>query len=289
MTVFAIYCPCEPQSDAARKAVHAIYDWLHTIIAQLPERTTIVLLGDFNARTGRYNNVMQTSSVGPEYLQQENFNGQQMRYFLDSFNMSALNTWQHTAAGATNISPSGQGSRVDYVCMPRSQKHVVQKLSIWRKAGRLLQVIRIAQPRNVNNTNNNRTPTGIIRRCRPPAAFGEFCKDLENWRVQPSTENAIQQSLQNGTPDSTWGLINGHILNIAKQHFSKKIISPAAHFRSETTKKLHELAQQDYSQLRHTRPLQLRGPTSEDRHSIFHAWKTVTELRQADKKYWKSV
>ncbi|CAE8643287.1 unnamed protein product [Polarella glacialis] len=148
MTVFAIYCPCEPQSDAARKAVHAIYDWLHTIIAQLPERTTIVLLGDFNARTGRYNNVMQTSSVGPEYPQQENFNGQQMRYYLDSFNMSALNTWQHTAAGATYISPSGQGSRVDYVCMPRSQKHLVQKLSIWRKAGRLLQVIRTAQPRD---------------------------------------------------------------------------------------------------------------------------------------------
>jgi len=87
--------------------------------------------------------------------------------------------------------------------------------------------------------------------------FARFCSDLQTWRDKPETQLAIDQSIAAGTSDSTWDLVNGNILAVAKQHFSAKPTAPNTGFFTEATRELHRVAQQAFDGLRQTNLFQL--------------------------------
>ncbi|CAE8614900.1 unnamed protein product, partial [Polarella glacialis] len=275
-------------------------------MSQLPQRTTVILLGDFNGRTGRHSPPTCSASIGPYSPQYENSNGQQLRHFLDAFNLTAINTWYSTSASATYHSPAGPGSRVDYICVQQSRRSLVQRASLWHRAGRNLQVIRTAKPRD-HSPLFPRLQIDVQREQQQtaarnhwdydafanPSTFATFCADLEAWRNAPEAQQAVDHSISHGTPDSTWDLINGNILAVAKRHFISKPDTPSTGFLTEYIRELHHLAQQAFEKLRETRPLPAHAFRDPQQYNtlqqLFDAWTRTFRLDLADRKYKSRV
>lgn len=54
ITVFTLYAPNEPRTQAERRHTEAFYSWLYVTVAGLPARTLVLLFGDMNGHVGSF-------------------------------------------------------------------------------------------------------------------------------------------------------------------------------------------------------------------------------------------
>ena len=122
-TFFVAYAPGE---DAAAEVKHTFYAELHQHLEALPARTSVWLLGDFNAHVGA---VEQFRSVGQCDKEDTNENGIYVASLCQSHRMFLTNTFH--AAGHTWWAPQGSVShRLDYIAAQTSYRRAVQKCKV---------------------------------------------------------------------------------------------------------------------------------------------------------------
>ncbi|CAE8722639.1 unnamed protein product, partial [Polarella glacialis] len=303
------YFPCEPQSAEELKAVTALSDWIHHLLTELPARTIVILATDANGHTGNTSDFQKGCAIGPEEPQIENNNGYHFRTLLDHFQLYAPSTYNRAAAGPTFWAASGQGSRVDYFAIPWSLRHQLHSIQIWRRAGRRLQMIRTARPRDhcplrmqINVAIPHEKQEQQYRRwnfdnIRSPQKCRFFAEDLQSAQQDPQYRTNMQHSLEHGTPDTSWDIINGAALQAAKRHFLYDDTAYKNPRISDATRALQRTAKQKYQELQHTYNIHNTNnnnnnnnfPQQQSQHldtlrtSILAGWKAAAALQRADR------
>ena len=121
----AIYAPTNPSSSTSQAAApaDAFYDQLQSVVANVPSRDMLLVLGDFNARVG---SDFQSwgSVIGPHGMGVCNSNGQRLLDFCTNNQLLVTNTWFrhkpiHKATWYRNGNRSRPGHIIDYVLVNR--------------------------------------------------------------------------------------------------------------------------------------------------------------------------
>ncbi|CAE8641241.1 unnamed protein product [Polarella glacialis] len=239
---FCLYSPSEPRNTEERNAAEAFYTWLYSALARLPRRSLCIFLGDLNAHVG---SIWNTEDVGPQSVgsfqpQAENNNGWRFRHWMQQHHLCAANTHFPSAAGPTYWAPTGHGSRVDYIVVPLESLPSVQKIDIWRKAARELQVFQTARPRDHSPLHMRiqvarfhepkQQPPGIkwdyskintaLYSTRNNNNTQPFIQDIHDTFSQPHIYTRCQQLLLQETLDDFWDFFNGQLREIAAKHFT---------------------------------------------------------------------
>ena len=244
-----IVCYFHPNSNLpySKRVNTALWKWVDSVVSALPARCVPCLLGDFNARVGKEhvaNNIWTTTqdeSIGPCNADNENWNGEQFRQFLQRHYLAATNTYH-------NVGPTYFGivadytSRVDFICIPSSMLSQVQHCSVWHHTGDDLQLVaapgrRDHRPLQIKLdhslglqptlTMQQQSPTrwdmdrlmrGVLRgHCREQlvAEVESRCKDL--------LESSQWQHAQSAsTPDDAWTMLRDVVLSVGRELYQSR-------------------------------------------------------------------
>ena len=150
-----MYVRPDPDNAQARQGVHQIYEWAGRVMAELPRRCVPVILTDANGRTGmvRYGGNagevcnVESSAVGGETPEMENFNGACIRQFCEDQYLCLANTFWKCGHTYWGMSPTAR-SRIDYIALPVSLLRNISNCSVWHRTGAKLQIISANTPRD---------------------------------------------------------------------------------------------------------------------------------------------
>ena len=195
------------------------------MVHNLPRRTAVWMMGDFNAHVGTDSRFF---SVGHHDAETTNANGQLLGHTCDSLNVCLLNTFH--AAGKTWWSATQDAShRLDYIAARRSFLRKVKSCKVSKLMGRRWQTTPVAdhwplelavalssrwmQPRPKRTTRQwNRH--AILRAATDPQMYMPFLQDASEV-LQRHSQAFTGQDVQN-----KWTTLNADLHEVAWKHFS---------------------------------------------------------------------
>ena len=137
-TIIAVYTPTNPTTSTseAMSPSTEFYSLLQSVIASVPHKDMLIVLGDLNARIGQ-SSPHWKSIVGPFTTDDTNENGSLLLDFCASNNLFIANTWfQHKPIHLTTWYRNGDRSRaghmLDYVLVNRNFRTSVLDTRVYR-------------------------------------------------------------------------------------------------------------------------------------------------------------
>ena len=132
-TLVSTYAPTMTYTDEEK---NKYYTDLSRVLQKIPQHDRLFLLGDFNARVGRDDNIWR-KILGPFGIGTMNDNGQRLLSLCASFELAITNTWFNPgrSSQATWTHPrSGHGHLIDYVIVRQRDLREIQVTSVMRGA-----------------------------------------------------------------------------------------------------------------------------------------------------------
>eukprot|EP00929_Paragymnodinium_shiwhaense_P043429 TRINITY_DN22332_c0_g1_i1.p1 TRINITY_DN22332_c0_g1~~TRINITY_DN22332_c0_g1_i1.p1 ORF type:complete len:351 (+),score=52.50 TRINITY_DN22332_c0_g1_i1:97-1149(+) len=140
-----------PPNNTAQTVARRLMDWLAQLVNSLPNRTTVIIGMDGNARLGKTEAgiVEGNEHVGIHAADRENENGTMLRDFAEQNGFSIINTLdKHSAEQPTFYSATGKfASRIDYLLIPTEmyQAKCYRAVEVDTRSGDRLQLIEVAR------------------------------------------------------------------------------------------------------------------------------------------------
>ena len=159
LCVATLYCPLGDRDVGNQKRCEKLWNWLSRARELVPRRTTTVIGADANGHVGSVRRVTSVVAameaedagweraaedyphVGPWGAEEENYNGQLMREFLEQNELMALNTWAERASGKTWRGGRGAATRVDYIMTEVGQMRPGDKVELLHDMHRILRCL----------------------------------------------------------------------------------------------------------------------------------------------------
>ena len=138
VSVIAVYAPTNPSSNTVQAVApsDAFYDQLQSVVAAVPPRDMLLVLGDFNARVGTDFQSWR-SVIGPHGMGDCNRNGERLLDFCANNQLLVTNTWFkhkniHKATWFRNGDRSRHGHIIDYVLVNRRFRTTILDTRVYR-------------------------------------------------------------------------------------------------------------------------------------------------------------
>ena len=140
ITLIAIYFPSKHtrllKLKMWKEAVSAVLKWVEELLHKLPQRSTPILLGDFNDSLG---NLSPGDEFGEHRHGTAGFAGEGIGRILQDHFLCAADTFYDL--GPSFHSWHGTPSWIDHICLPRSAMATVKSMSMMIMAARRVQIM----------------------------------------------------------------------------------------------------------------------------------------------------
>eukprot|EP00435_Cladocopium_sp_Y103_P014774 s720_g3.t1 len=212
-----------PQETAADEDKHHFFTQVQQTIQTLPHRTTVWLLGDFNAHVGPD---LRSRSVGDAQPEPSNDNGLFLSQACDACHLALANTFH--PAGKTWWSPDGRTAhRLDYIALCTGFLQRIKHCRVNKVLGRRWQTSPVKDhwPVEVHVQLLSRWPAvrprcspfrwnrhALLRAGRDPQLFAPFLTEVSNILTQ--LDQVTWQDLQ-----TRWTTSSARLLEVAQTHF----------------------------------------------------------------------
>lgn len=143
LSIFVLYFP--PPLALGGKG---LFDWVDSVMSGLPNRTGVVLLGDYNSGlgVGTDNEQVEARYCHPDSVSRQNYIGDQLIECCRRHGLVATSTFATRAP--TYCSTMGGRSAIDHTLTCAPMQRCMLRGEVWRRAGRRLQIIRDEMPRD---------------------------------------------------------------------------------------------------------------------------------------------
>lgn len=168
LSVFVLYFPPPlVLGGKGRQVTKGLFEWVDAVMSALPNRTGVVLLGDFNSGlgVGTDNEKEEPRYCHPASVDQQNYIGDQLIECCRRHGLVATSTYATRAP--TYYSAKGGRSTIDHVLACAPMYRCMLRGAVWRRAGRRLHIIRDEKPRDhlplVLEFEVSRRPSATVR------------------------------------------------------------------------------------------------------------------------------
>ncbi|CAF3824708.1 unnamed protein product, partial [Adineta steineri] len=138
VSIIAVYSPINPNgSKQATEESNAFYAKLQQTVDKVPRGDMLLILGDFNARVGKQQNLTSKNVIGPHAVDKINENGKQLIDFCSHNELIVSNTfYQHKAVHQMTWKhpATKKWHMLDYTLVNKKFRSSVEDVRVFRNA-----------------------------------------------------------------------------------------------------------------------------------------------------------
>ena len=256
-TIINVYAPTMTNPDDNKKA---FYNQLSSTLRDIPGTDKLLLIGDFNARIGRYNDKW-TVVMGKYGIGKRNSNGELLLALCSEFELIVTNTMfkQKDERKTTWMHPrSGHWHMIDFIntrCRDKMDIHstrTMRRTNCWTDHHMLRSKVAF-RVRQKHNRQGVRKPTKLN------TAKLRTISHRESFEQEMDSALAQWEEKESSTPDEEWAALQQVVYNTAKTFLGKPDRKHQDWFNPNDQELQNLMSRRDQS---HQRVLQTRSPRS---------------------------